>query len=496
MITTLFTFENLHRAWLDCRRHKRGKTAALAFEANAEEELFDLASELAGRTYRPRPSFCFVARNDKYREVFAAQFRDRVVHHLLVRELEKNWEPVFIHDSYACRKEKGTHAAVQRLQKFMRQATANDTRRAWFAQLDIRSFFPSIDRRLLLDLVHARIHSEELQWLAEVLILHDPTIEPLLTCSHKKWVKILPGKSLFSVPPGKGLPIGNLTSQFFANVYLNPLDQFIKHDLKAKYYIRYVDDLILVHKDRYILEAWRNRIEEFLRNRLLLEMHPVRRIIRPVSNGADYVGYVVRPSHLLIRRRIVNRCKAAIAGQSKVILHKETEKLVIFFPPDVYQQMYATIQSYFGLFLHASSKSLCDSMFAHRPLLRLLFQRRGFIIRKRWVFPGKPANLKTQYGFFRRHFCGVILFQVGKYFELFDRDAIWSEKNLGMKRIPARFRFYARCGVYRARRQELINRLTAAQQNVLVVAQSDRPLGHMKNRMGVTFVFNLFDVSQ
>lgn len=135
-------------------------------------------------------------------------------------------------------------------------------------------------------------------------------------------------------------------------------------------------------------------------------------------------------------------------------------------------------------------------MFAHRPLLRLLFQRRGFIIRKRWVFPGKPANLKTQYGFFRRHFRGVILFQVGKYFELFDRDAIWSEKNLGMKRIPASFRFYARCGVYRARRQELIKRLTAARQNVLVVAQSDRPLGHMKNRMGVTFVFNLFDVSQ
>ena len=292
MITTLFTFENLHRAWLDCRRRKRGKTAALVFEANAEEELLDFASELAGRTYRPRPSFCFVARNDKYREVFAAQFRDRVVHHLLVRELEKTWEPVFIYDSYACRKGKGTYAAVNRLQKFMRRATANSTRRAWFAQLDVRSFFPSIDRRLLIEFVNARLYSEELKWLAEVLISHDPTKDPLLTCSREKWVKIPPGKSLFSVPPGKGLPIGNLTSQFLANVYLNPLDQFIKHGLKAKYYIRYVDDMILVHEDQHVLVTWRDSIEGFLRNRLLLEMHPVRRMIRPVSNGADFVGHM------------------------------------------------------------------------------------------------------------------------------------------------------------------------------------------------------------
>jgi RNA-directed DNA polymerase len=310
----------------------------------------------------------------------------------------------------------------------------------------------------------------------------------LLTCSREKWVKIPPGKSLFSAPTGKGLPIGNLTSQFLANVYLNPLDQFIKHGLKAKYYIRYVDDMILVHEDRHVLETWRDNIEDFLHNRLLLEIHPKRRIIRPVSNGADFVGYVVRPSHLLVRRRIVDRCKAAIARHSRNVFRKEAKNVVLSFPPDVYQQLYMTIQSYFGLFKHASSTRLCDSLFARRPWIGLIFQRRGARISKRWAFPGKPANLKTQYGYFRRRFRGVILFQVGKYFELFDRDAIWAKAQLGMKRIHARPRFYARCGVHRLRCGTIVKRLTTAQRNILVVAQNDMPRGHLKDRIGVSLV--------
>jgi len=489
MMASLFTFESLHRAWLDCRRRKRGKPAALAFEANGEEELLDLASELASRTYRPSPSFCFVARNDKYREVFAARFRDRVVHHLLVRELEKIWEPVFIHDSYACRRGKGTHAAVKRLQTFMRRATANGTRRAWFAQLDIRSFFPSIDRPLLLEFVQSRLHSEEFRWLAEVIISHDPATDPVFTCSREKWCKIPNGKSLFSVPPGKGLPIGNLTSQFFANMYLNPLDQFVKHALKAKYYIRYVDDMILVHEERRVLETWVVRIEDFLQNRLLLELHPIRRIIRPVNNGADFVGYIVRPSHLLVRRKTVDRFKAAIGSHSKKVLGKKDGNVFLSFPPVGYQQLHATIQSYFGLFRHASSKRLYDSMFTRNPWLEFLFERRGDKLRQRWVFPGKPADLRTQFGFFRRRFRGVILFQVGRYFELFDRDAVWASAAFAMTSIAARPGFYARCGVHRMRCWLMIKRLMAVQRDILVVAQTGMPHGSLKARMGVALFF-------
>ena len=218
-MASLFTFHNLVKAYHDCRRHKSNRQAALAFAVDAERHLLDLTCALVERTYSPSPSFCFVARNDKYREVFAADFRDRVIHHLLVRQLEKIWEPVFIDDSYACRRGKGNHHAVTRLQSFMRQVTANATRRAWFLQLDIRSFFPSIDRRRLLELVLSRLDSEEMRWLCQVVILHDPTRDPVFTCAQSKWRHIPRHKSLFGVPPGKGLPIGNLTSQFFANVY-------------------------------------------------------------------------------------------------------------------------------------------------------------------------------------------------------------------------------------------------------------------------------------
>ena len=195
-MASLFTFHNLVKAYHDCRRHKRNRQAALAFAVDAERHLLDLTCALVERTYAPSPSFCFVARNDKYREVFAADFRDRVIHHLLVRHLEKIWEPVFIHDSYACRRGKGNHHAVTHLQSFMRQVTANSTRRAWFLQLDIRSFFPSIDRQRLLELVLSRLDSEEMRWLCQVVILHDPTRDPVFTCAQSKWRHIPRYKSL------------------------------------------------------------------------------------------------------------------------------------------------------------------------------------------------------------------------------------------------------------------------------------------------------------
>ncbi len=484
MMASLFTFENVYKAWLDCRRRKRGKPAALAFEANAEEELLLLASELADRSYRPRPSFCFVARNDKYREVFAAQFRDRVVHHLLVRELEKIWEPIFIHDSYASRKGKGTHAAVSRLQTFMRRATANGTRRAWFLQLDIRSFFPSLDRKLLLDMLLSKLHDEELRWLVRVVVMHDPTDDPIVACSPDRWQKIPDSKSLFRVLPGKGLPIGNLTSQFFSNVYLNPLDQYVKHTLKARHYIRYVDDMILVHEDRHVLEEWRNAIEAFLQDWLLLKLHPVRRIIRPVTNGADFLGYIVRPSHLLVRRRTVIRCKKAIEKYSGKIVHKSIESTTLHFPPDMYDNLHQTLQSYFGLFRYGSSGNLCDAVFTRKPWIELLLERRGKRLRKRWSNHKKHINLKGQYLFYRRRFRGVIVFQVGCYYELFDRDAIYAARKFGFRQIASRSGFYARCGIHQKNLFYLLRRFTKAKRRILVVKQTGYLQGNISDRAG------------
>jgi len=177
---SLFSLENLYRQYLACRRNKRNTMNALRFEWRYEENLLALRDALVDRSYEPGRSVCFFVRRPKLREVFAADFRDRVVHHVLVDHLERIWEPVFIHDSWACRKAKGVHGAVARLQTFMRQATANGTREAWALQLDVRNYFMSIDKQRLLAMLDARLRPDraedvEARWLCEKLIFHDCT---------------------------------------------------------------------------------------------------------------------------------------------------------------------------------------------------------------------------------------------------------------------------------------------------------------------------------
>lgn len=483
----MFTYKDIYRAYLDCRRRKRNKRSALAFEINAEQKLLELTNELAQKIYRPLPSFCFIAQNDKHREVFAADFRDRVVHHYLVHRLEKIWEPIFIHDSFACRKGKGTHAAVKRLRSFTRKITANQTRRAWFCQLDIKAFFPSIDRRILLNQILSRLENSDLRWLSEIIILHDPIKDPVFTCSRAKWRKVLAQKSLFSVPEGKGLPIGNLTSQFFANVYLNDLDQYIKHKLKARYYVRYVDDLVLAHQDRQRLEQWEKSIEAFLKSNLKLELNPNRQIIRPISNGINFLGYIVRPSHVYVRRRMAKRCKHSVRLQTKQMVQIKSNKRSIIFCPQNYQKLFCTINSYLGAFSHASCHNLVQSLLDTFPVLKTLFIHRGNKVIKRWAINYKPANLYVQYNFFRSRFSGAIIFQVGCFFEMYNGDAVWAKRNIGMKRIYPRKGFYARCGVHLNALEGLTRRISG--RSVLYIFQSDHVHGGLAQRIGVRIDF-------
>jgi RNA-directed DNA polymerase len=170
----LFTPENIHRQYLLCRRNKRNATSALAFEYRQEENLQIIREELTTRTYRPARSVCFFTDRPKLREIFAAEFRDRVVHHVLVAYLERIWEPLFIHDSYACRRGKGVHRGVLRLQQFIRQATANGSRPAWYLQLDIRSYFVGIDHDILFRPIDDKlpVDADDVRWLARTLICH------------------------------------------------------------------------------------------------------------------------------------------------------------------------------------------------------------------------------------------------------------------------------------------------------------------------------------
>ncbi len=311
----LFTLERLYAAYRSCRAGKRSTCNALAFEVQQEEGLLALQGELRAGSWQPRPSRAFLVTRPKRREVFAADFRDRIVHHLMVGHLEPAWERRFIHDSFACRTGKGTHAGVDRLQTWCRQATANDTRPAWYLQLDIRGFFMAIDRRRLYLRLVRHCGDPVVQDLIGRVVFHDPVAGCRLRPGDQidDFLRLPPHKTLFRAAPGCGLPIGNLTSQFFANVYLDALDQFITHTLRAPWYVRYCDDLVLVHPDRQVLADWLPQIEAFVGAELGLTLHPRRRL-RPVADGIDFLGYVTRPGYRLVRRRVVGALHDDLQG--------------------------------------------------------------------------------------------------------------------------------------------------------------------------------------
>lgn len=308
----VFSFMALWRHYRRCRRHKRRSANALAFELDAEANLLALQRELRARDYPPGRSVCFITEGPKPREVFAADFRDRIVHHLLVTHQERVFEPIFIHDSYACRVGKGTLAASDRLSTFLRQATANGQRPAWGLKLDVASFFPSIHKATLYQIIARQLADPTLLWLTRTVLFHDPTRnyrfrsrDPHAPGPTSSRYPVPRRKSLFGRDNERGLPIGNLTSQFWANVYLNELDQFVKRELRCRHYMRYVDDLVLLAQDPQTLVEWCAAIETFLSTRLGLALRPEFKTPLPVATGIDFVGWRTWWNRRLPRRRTV-----------------------------------------------------------------------------------------------------------------------------------------------------------------------------------------------
>lgn len=357
MITLDLSLENLYRQYYHCRRNKRNTINALRFEAEQEKNLIDLQQALLTRSYYPGRSVCFFATSPKLREIFAADFRDRVVHHLLVDYLERIWEPIFIHDSYACRKGKGIHAGVQRLQHFIRRVTCNGSRPAWYLQLDIRNYFMRIDKAVLLKQLEPKIKDKTALWLTQLLINHDCTSDYVMRGRPGLMQAIPPHKTLFASGENKGLPIGNLNSQFFANVYLNALDQFVKHELKCKYYLRYCDDFILLANSAEQLERWQQKISSYLKEVLLLELNPKQQLA-PVSNGINFLGYIVRRDYLLVRRRVVNNFKQKLQDYETKLVKDSNGVRCYRFDEALLNQLASVVSSYLGHFKMANSWNL------------------------------------------------------------------------------------------------------------------------------------------
>ncbi len=327
-------------------------------ELNFEHELLKLEKELQNRTYHPGQSICFVVTNPKPREIFAADFRDRIVHHLLVDYLQPIFEKKFIYHSFACRKCKGTHDAIKYLKKILRTSTENFSRPAYYLQVDIAAFFMSLKKDILFALIKKQVKNPEILWLTEKIIFHDPT-ENFYRKGNPALAKLIPSnKSLFKVPRDQGLAIGNLTSQFFANIYLNALDQFIKHDLKVKYYLRYVDDFILIHENPRYLSVWKKQIDQFLARELKLKLHPKKSVQQPIAKGINFVGFILKPGHSLVRRRIVNNLKKKLSqfGESPIPDSPESFENYL-------KTILAVINSYYGQFRHADTWRLRKSVY-------------------------------------------------------------------------------------------------------------------------------------
>lgn len=297
------TFLELWKAYKSCLRGKRYTRNAIVFEMEAEKNLLKLYNDLVSMRYQIGTSICFVVEHPKIREIFAGDFRDRIVHHLLCARLQKITQKKFIYDSSACQKRKGVLFASQRLRSHIQKSTYNGTKEAYYLQMDIQNFFGSIDKELLKEFLESYISHGWWRDLANQIVDHDPTLDYLYRGDFDTHKKVPQRKTLFFSPKGRGLPIGNLTSQFFGNIYLHELDEYIKRTLKCHYYQRYVDDFVLIHPQKEVLLEWRDSLKSFVKKHLHQKIHPRKIRLQKVSQGIDFIGYIHKNYRTYARRK-------------------------------------------------------------------------------------------------------------------------------------------------------------------------------------------------
>lgn len=318
--------EDLHVAYIDARRHKRSKPYQQRFEAHAESNLEALCDELFNRAYKPRPSSCFIITDPKRREVFAAEFRDRVVHHLYYNYTHRLYERTFVHDTYSCIKGRGTHFGISRLEQHIRSESRNYTVPCYIMKMDIRGYFMHIDRQRLLEIClrtlrrmsdHRVSKYRPQRWrdvidmgFVEYLTREIVTLNPINGChivgDPSEWAELPHDKSLYHSPEGCGLPIGNLTSQLFSNVYLNELDQYMKRVLKCRHYGRYVDDFYVVSTDR----EWLLSLVPSVRSHLVtlgFAFHDGKLNVTTARHGVEFLGAWLKPHRIYATRGAVGR---------------------------------------------------------------------------------------------------------------------------------------------------------------------------------------------
>ena len=349
------TFDQLVQAYLDCRRNKRSSQSCQAFEAHLERNLCDLHEQLLSGTYQPGRSICFVITRPKPREVWAADFRDRIVHHLLYNQVADRFIAGFVAGSSACIPGRGTLYAAEMLERGIRSITQNWSQPAFYLKMDLANFFVAIDKHVLFEQLAAKISEPFWLDLARTVLFHDPRADVEVRGSRELLALVPPHKSLFNAPADTGLPIGNLSSQFFANVHLNALDQFCKHQLKARHYVRYVDDFVLLDTSAQRLVAARDAITAFLPTRLGAQINPRKTILQPVARGVDFAGHLIKPWRRTTRPRTLN------AARQRLLQMDATD-------------LFAAGNSYLGLVRQASHSH------AEQAAIARVLMRRGHVV--------------------------------------------------------------------------------------------------------------------
>lgn len=278
------------------------------------DNILELHRELMDRTYHHGGYQGFKINDPKPRDIHKASVRDRLLHHAIYRILYPPFDTKFIFDSYSCRRDKGTHRALDRFHEFAGKVSKNHTRTVWILKCDIRKFFANIDQKILLDIFEQHIEDKDVIWLLQEVVQSFET----------------------AGMPRVGLPLGNLTSQLFVNVYMDVFDQFVKRTLKVHYYIRYADDFVVLHDDKDHLEALRPQITTFLKDRLHLELHPDKISIATIASGIDFLGWIHFPHHRVLRtatkRRMLKNLKTrgnsqSIASYTGMLSYGNTHKL-------------------------------------------------------------------------------------------------------------------------------------------------------------------------
>lgn len=305
----IISINNLLSAWEEFVVGKKLKSDVRHFSRNLIDNILQLHTDLANFTYKHGGYKAFNISDPKPRNIHKAQVRDRILHHAIYRVLYPFFDKTFISDSYSCRLGKGVHKAINQFRNFGLKVSSNNTRTVWVLKMDIKKFFANIDHKILIEVLASYGPDKKVLWLLQEVI------------------------SSFSAMPGKGLPLGNLTSQLFCNVYMNKFDQFVKHNLKSRYYIRYADDFVLFSDNKQWLQDNILEISNFLQCELSLKLHPDKIVSKTLASGVDFLGWVHFPHHRVLRMTTKKR------AVKRVREHSQNE----------------TLQSYLGLISHGNA---------------------------------------------------------------------------------------------------------------------------------------------